>query len=212
MNEDDYENEESTASIKKRKVDISRNDISFDVRGEYQKNCKEIYEKLSTMKEIIKSIDIIKLIAEYSSSVKTTCINCEKFDVYVDDDAEEWQHNDYIPKLIAVDEELSEVHCNTVYTVTKEDKQTYHIVNGHRILSGKYNAYRIVCDDCYDEEILKCSNCNEPCYGLNCEGCGKYICHKYECSNVRESIRVSGPDPIENSYLAVCGSCTCYYN
>ena len=199
IDDNDIENEETNA-IKKRRLDVDETKISFDVRWEYHKNCQEIYEKLLEVHHVINA----KLIAEYASSVKATCINCEKFQVYVDDDIEHREDHQG-PVLIYEDDEVGEVHMNTSSTVKTEDNEIYYIINSHRILSGKYNAYRIVCKKCYDEKEMFCSNCKAESYWLTCEGCDKNICHEYECSNVRPDYNIS------NSYIACCLSCTFYF-
>ena len=186
-------------------------EISFNVIKPYQKHCKEIYKTLlkipATKGKNIIYQDIAKIIAEYSvDKVWSTCINCKKFAIYVNQNSEEnlsVVYQDDIPVFWTEEDAINNKQTNLIIRtlIADKDGNEYSIVEQHSVFP---EIHRILCQECEDKWL--CKECGNPGYGMQCNKCHKKLC--VDCAGYLRNPFIAKDDQDYPAWLTQCILCT----
>ena len=199
--EDNGGNNDDLDSNEKQKSKQGKEEISFDIKQAYLKDCNEIYINLMTIPFM--EVEIAKIIAQMGCSHRESCANCKTL-VLLDDDEKNISYKTcpvYMVRIYdgdSIDDEWITFSHALMDANLKKPK--YFVIN--KYIHGD-NKYQILCTDC--EPNVLC--CKKPNHGMRCWQCDEPTCT--ECIGAVHVNRLGEKDGDQDMFRAICGSCNC---
>lgn len=136
---------------------------------------RKIYEELLHVPGVGNGC-IAQVIAEFSASIESTCISCNKFKIIIDENPLNWMNSS---KLCTHDHQL----IQAAVTSRTADNKMYFIINMHKCNDNKYP---ILCIGCVmskrsyglpnREAVCTQDGCNNGSYDTRCDNCNANFC------------------------------------